>query len=279
MTGLRLRLSKHTGFSFVQVDRKWAFGYTQCLAWSLRQPVALELACPRKWQPRGWVNVITLTVGQRILLALALVMLLWYVVGTWYNRRLSIRTLNWLRDGLSSLGGQLHASWIASAASGARLIVDKANPPFRRLEITFLLESRELLALWLVNLLRGKRDELDIKAVIRSPQRGVVEVVSPGSQLERSLRQDSRSSWQWEDGPHGLRVAYRGRQGEALTVAVIPFVQKYGGFLRRFSCRTDKPHLVLHARLAGLSNHSPTDFFDDLTAVFAPSLDAKQQPD
>ncbi len=211
---------------------------------------------------------LSLTVGQRFLLVLALLLLLWYVIGTWYNRQRGIRTLNWLREGLGSLGGRLHASWIGSAASGGRLIIDKAGPPLRQMEVTFLLESRELLPLWLVNLVRGRRDELIIKAHLRSPRQGVVEVLLPGSQLEQTLRQDSRFSWRWEDAPHGLHVAYRGKQGEIVKAAVIPFVQNYGDFLRRFSLRKDQPHLLIHARLAGLIDHSPDKFFDDLTAVF-----------
>jgi len=220
---------------------------------------------------------LSITVGQRILLVLALVMLLWYVIGTWYNRRRGIRTLNWLREGLGSLGGQMQASWIGSAASGARLVINNAAPPFRQLETTFLLESRELLPLWLVHFLRRRRDELIIKADLHSPRKGEVEVVPRGSRLERSIRQKGRPSWQWEDGPHGLRVAYRGRQGDVLRVAVTPFLQNYGPSLRRFSLRKDRPHLLLHARLAGLVDCSPTDFFDDLAGVLAYTPDVPQQ--
>jgi hypothetical protein len=212
----------------------------------------------------------SLTPGQRILIVLAFLMILWYVIGTWYNRRQGIRALNWLREGLELLGSQLQAAWIGSAASGARIVINKANPPFRQLETIFLLESRELPPLWLVNLLRGKRDELIIKAHLRSPRRGEIEVLPAGSRLERTLRRESQPAWQWQQGPHGLHIAYRGSQGKTLSAAVIPFLQNYGPSLRRFSWRRDKPHLLLHARLAGLTDQSPIKFFNDLTAVFTP---------
>jgi hypothetical protein len=201
-------------------------------------------------------------------------MLLWYVIGTWYSRRQGIRTLNWLREGLQSLGGQLHAAWIGSAASGARVAVNKAAPPFRQLEVTFLLESRELLPLWVVNLLRGKRDELIIKAHLRSPGGGEIEVVPSGGRMERSLRQEGQSTWQWQEGPHGLRIAYRGVQGKVMMGAVSPFLQSYGLSLRRFSWRRAKPHVLLHIHLAGLTDRPATDFFNGLAAVFARSPDA-----
>jgi hypothetical protein len=195
-------------------------------------------------------------------------MVLWYVVGTWYSRRKGIRTLNWLRDGLPFLGGQLQATWIGSAASGARVTIIKANPPFRQLEAAFLLESRELLPVWLVNLLRGRRDELIIKAELRSLRRAEMHAVPAGSRMERSLRRDTQSSWQWREGPHGLRIAYRGTQGKALSKDVSPFLQSYGLSVRRLSWERGKPHLLLQIRLTGLTDRMSVDFFDDLTAVF-----------
>lgn len=224
------------------------------------------------------MTALSLTVGQRILFVLALLLLLWYVIGTSYNRRRGIRTLNWLCEGLDSLGGQVQASWIGSAATGARLVINNAAPPFRQLEVTFLLESRELLPLWLVNLLRGRRDQLIIKAHLHLPRKDEMEVVPHGSRLEQSLRHEDRPSWQWEEGgPYSLRIAYRGGQRDVLMAAVIPFLQSYGPFLHRFSWRKDKPHLLLQARLAGLVDCSPTDFFDDLARVLAHSPDVPQQ--
>jgi len=208
---------------------------------------------------------------QQIIVGLVIVMAVWYVVGTWYNRRRGIRTLTWLREGLRSLGGQLEMAWIGSAASGARAAVRKPEPPFREVNAVFLLESRELLPLWLANRLRGKRDELIIKAQLRSTRRGELEVLPAGSRVERSLRQDSQSPWQWEEGPHGLRIGYRGSQGKALQAAILPFLQDYGLYLHRFSWRRSKPHLLLHTRLAGLTDRPAPDFFRDLVTAIAQS--------
>jgi hypothetical protein len=208
------------------------------------------------------------TTSQRVLIVIALVMLLWYVIGTWYSRRRGIRTLEWLREGLQLLGGQLQAAWIGSAASGARVAVNKANPPYQHLETTFILESREILPLWLVNLIRGKRDELIIKAHLRSPRRGEIEVVPSGSRLERSLRKEGQAAWRWQEGPHGLCLAHRGTQDETLITVVLSFLESYGCWLRRFSYRRDKPHLLLRIHLAGLVDRPSIDFFGDLTAMF-----------
>lgn len=211
------------------------------------------------------------SVGQRILIVLSLIMLLWYVAGSQYNRRQSIRALNWLREGLALLGGEVQAAWIGSATTGAKVAVQKPAPPFRQLEVTFLLESREWLPLWLLNLVRGRRDDLTIKAELRSSGQGEIQVVPAGSRLERSLREDGQPVWDWRVGPHSLRIAYRGKQAEALSTALMPFLQDYGFFVRHLAWRREKPHFILHLRLAGLTGCSPVDFFNDLRTAFVHS--------
>ena len=206
--------------------------------------------------------------AQRIVIAIAILMALWYIGGTWYNRRRGIRTLTWLRGGLQKLGGRLEMAWIGSAASGARAVVSKANPPFRQVEAIFLLESREVLPIWLFNRLRGRRDELIIKAQLRSPRQGEIEVVPAGSRLERSLRREEQAPWEWEEGPHGLRIARRGSQGKALGQAVGAFLQDYGPSLYRLSWRRSKPHLLLHIRLSELTARPADEFFNDLRTIF-----------
>ncbi len=209
--------------------------------------------------------------AQRVIWAIAILMALWYVGGTWYNRRRGIRTLTWLREGLQRLGGRLEMVWIGSAASGAKAMVSKANPPFRHLEAIFLLESREILPLWAINRLRGRRDELIIRAQLRSSRRGEIEVVPAGSRLERSLRREEQPPWEWEEGPHGLRIARRGSQGKALSQAIGAFLQDYGTSLYRLSWRRSKPHLLLHLRLSGLTERPASDLFSALrTALTHP---------
>jgi hypothetical protein len=205
---------------------------------------------------------------RQIVMGLVIVLAVWYVVGTWYNRRRGIRTLTWLRDGLASLGGRVEMSWIGSAASGAKAALNKPNPPFRQLNAVFLLESRELLPLWLANRLRGKRGELILKADFRAHRQGDVEVVPRGGRLERALRREETPAWQWEAGPHDLSIAYRGPQGKSLSTSTLSFLEDYGPYLYRFSWRRDRPNLLLHMRLAGLTDRAAPDVFDALARVF-----------
>lgn len=51
------------------------------------------------------------------------------------------------------LGGKREASWIGSPALGARSVVTRANSPFRKLELIFLLANPEIPLLWLLEVL------------------------------------------------------------------------------------------------------------------------------
>ena len=114
--------------------------------------------------------------GLAAIIGLCVILALWYGVGYLYNRQRGQRLFHWLEQGLDVLGGERESGWIGSPASGARVNILHAAPPFRRLEITLLLENREVPLLWLFDRLRGRRDRLIIKATLRSLRRGEIEI-------------------------------------------------------------------------------------------------------
>lgn len=81
--------------------------------------------------------------GNILVIGLCVFLALWYGGGYLYNRRRGQRLFRWLETGLDVLGEERKAGWIGSPASGARVNVIHAAPPFRRLEITLLLENRK----------------------------------------------------------------------------------------------------------------------------------------
>jgi hypothetical protein len=199
---------------------------------------------------------------EYIVMGLGLFFLAWYFVAIVYNRRLGLRTYRWLQTGLDTLGNrkQIRASWIGSSGSGARISLQSARPPFQRLELIYLLESRELAPLWLIELMRGKRDQLIFRGTLRQPQPGELEVLPAGDRLLQRLRRDVSLGWSFADAPHRLVLA----QKDATTQQVewiTPFLEKYGPNLRRFSWGPQDPHLLIILRLAGLPD-------DDAAALF-----------
>jgi len=201
-------------------------------------------------------------------IGLCVVLALWYGGGYLYNRRRGQRLFRWLEAGLDVLGGERETGWLGSPASGARVNVIHALPPFRRLEVTLLLENREALPLWLFDHLRGKRDWLIIKATLRSPRRGEVEVVPAQGQTARTLHKEQAEPWTWQERPDGLAVALRGPGTQAQVARLEHWLETYAQHLRRFSWRKDDPHVQLQATVGGLLATSSQIFLTDLqTAV------------
>jgi hypothetical protein len=201
--------------------------------------------------------------GVIAVIGLCVFLALWYGGGHLYNRRRGQRLFRWLEAGLDVLEGETETGWIGSPASGARINVLHAAPPFRRLELTLLLENREVPLLWLFDRLRGNRDRLIIKATLRSPRRGEVEI---GSARRRSARRREQP-WAWQEEPHGLAAAYQGTGAQQQVAALEPWLQTYGAHLNRFVWHKRDPHVHVEIRVAGLLAASSETFLADLQAA------------
>lgn len=201
-------------------------------------------------------------------IGLCILLALWYGGGYLYNRRRGQRLFRWLETGLDVLGGEREAGWIGSSASGARVNVIHATPPFRRLEITLLLENREIPLLWLLDRLRGKQDRLIIRATLRSPRQGEVEIVPVNGKIAEGLRREQDQPWMWQRGSGGLGVAYRGTGAQRQVTALKSWLENHGAHLHRFSWRKADPHVQLQIGAAGLLATSSSTFLAGLqTAV------------
>ena len=205
------------------------------------------------------------------IIGLCVFLALWYGGGYLYNRRRGQRLFRWLETGLDVLEGERETGWIGSPASGARVNVTRAAAPFRRLEITLLLENREVPLLWLLDHLRSRRDRLIIRATLRSPRRGEVEVspVRRGvlSLPKGKIARRQEQSWTRQEGPHGLTIAHQGPGAQRQVAALQPWLETYGAYLHRFVWHKTDPHVQLQMNVAGLLATSSETFLADLQAA------------
>jgi len=201
--------------------------------------------------------------GTAVVVGLCVFLVLWYGGAHLYNRRRGRRLFRWLETGLDVLGGQREAGWIGSSASGARVNVTHARLPFRRLEITLLLARREVPLLWLFDHLRGRRDGLIIKATLRSPRRGEVEVRPTRGIVGLGQEQP----WAFEEGPRGFTVAYRGPGAQQQVAGLKPWLGVYGSHLQRFSWQRHDPHIQLQVNVAEVLATPSERFLADLRAA------------
>lgn len=168
---------------------------------------------------------------------------LWYLVASFYNRRRGIATYRWLRDGLRVLGDKYEGRWLGSASSGARLSIPKADSPFRRVEVLFLLESRELLPLWLFDILRDKRDQVIFKATTRAAWQTELEIAPSSSTIARRIRSRIDNTWTVSELGR-LLVASRGRDATSTLERLGPVLESYGAQVRHLSWSMSRPNLI-----------------------------------
>lgn len=206
---------------------------------------------------------------ENIVVAIGIFLALWYVAFSMFNRRRGVAVYRWLQVGMERLQGSVSGKWLGSSGSGARLMVDNAADPFRKIEIIYLLASRELLPLFLVNLLRGKRDQLILKVTTRHNPHCELELVRSKSGLARQMRAEASRPWTTEEGEDGLLTGLRGPKADTLRSAIQPFREKYGPLLRQVSWGTKAPHLIVVLSLSGLTEvvDDAATLFDDLAAA------------
>lgn len=196
--------------------------------------------------------------GTMAVIAVSVFLVVWYAVAHIYNLRRGRRLRQWLEAGLDDLGGKRETGWIGSPASGARFTLRGAKAPFKRMEITLLLENREIPILWLLDYLRDRRDRLIMRATLRTPRRGRVQVRS------KVPSEPKAGSSMWKQGPHGLMVAYQGPNGDQMAAALDSWLRTYGSQIQRLHWSKHDPHVTLQLRIAGLLETKAETLLSDL---------------
>jgi len=199
--------------------------------------------------------------GQWIAIILSAVLGVWFVIGSMINRRRGVDTYKWLKQGLETLGKVTEGRWIGSSGSGARLIVGEAKKPFKRIEVVFLLDSREIMPLWLFNLVRGKQDEMILKANLRSRPTQEIEAVR---QRGWNFPRTGAASNDLGMSPAGFRLNRRGPSSEGELARVRAFLEQYQESVRSLSLQKKEPHLILRINLPGLRSETADIFFKEL---------------
>ena len=197
-----------------------------------------------------------------------------YLAGTWLNRRRSKSLGFWLQSGLGVLRSPLAANrtqwkWMKTMSAGAQVTVQDAQRPFRQLEVTYLLLTREFAPLWGIELLRGKRDTLIIRGDLRSKPPAEFEVVPVRGKLRDTLDANAGDRpWQWKEMPAGLGLAVLDHtSGDEPAARVGAFLQRYGPYIQRLSLRDRRPNLILFARLTGIEQSPATEFLEAVRNV------------
>lgn len=212
-------------------------------------------------------------IATQAVIAFGVLLIIWYVVGWQMNRRRGGRLLEWIIQGLRAFGGQITVSRLGT--SGFQVSVRKAQTPFKRVETTILLQPREILLLWIFNLLRGRTDYLVFKGTLRASPRGGVEVIKKRERLTRRvLKGLDEKTWTRQETASGLVIACRGEKGQQQADAISHLVEELSPRLLRLSLSKKAPHLLVSLSLAGIDEQSALlllSSLQDLAQVVTPS--------
>lgn len=202
-----------------------------------------------------------LDLGQWIVIALCAILFIWYFIGSSINRRRGLATYRWLRRSLEPLGEITDVRWLGSSSSGAQLVVKHAAKPFRRVEVVFVLETREILPYWIVTHLWGKRDEISINASLRkAPFTDVKVWQKQDREYKQFLLGDQNVEYKLIQSDEGFQIAVSSHAEDQELVRIREFMLELGDVVKQISLQPDPPHLMIKAKLKPLLDISPQVF-------------------
>jgi hypothetical protein len=199
-----------------------------------------------------------------LIVGFILVLVFLYGFGALINRQRSQATLRWLIVGAKRVGKPGMIRWRGRMQSAGRLDVTDLRPPYRSLELIFVLEKRDNLPVWAFKHLRGQRDELFVRADLRSLPDPEIEAGPQGSRSVQNRLADPDGGYQKKEDSGAFDIAWRGKANNSSLVRVQKFLEKYPQANARISFGQESPHLALRIYLGGILRQSPEQFFDDL---------------
>ncbi len=192
---------------------------------------------------------------------------LWYVLGSRANRRVGWGLLKWLREGTWAYGERAQTNWLGISNFWFR--IDPAKRPYRRFQVTVLLEPRDM-AFWglFARVFLNRRDLFVLRADLRNPPRNELEVfdrmVNVPAETRRRIREEG---WVVRKLPKlGLTAASPDDPG-SLPDQLVAHVTPYTGRVWRLALRRTAPHLVLVCHFPDPVRTAPAEFFGAIERV------------
>lgn len=180
------------------------------------------------------------------MIALVLIVLLWFAVGIQWNIRRGNALLRWLQGGLPLLGTRTTLRWLGSSV--VELKITEPSPPFLDAEVLVVLEPRDVGPLWGWSRLHGRRDFLILRARLQQPPRFEVEAGDRRSWTGRdALQRLAGSEWQQADwGDANIQIAHSGGRASQIARRLWTDFQGTSKGIWRLSVRRAHPHVEVH---------------------------------
>ena len=174
----------------------------------------------------------------------AVAVVAWFAVGTIWDVHLGREQMRWMQGGLGVLGGRTTVRWLGSTV--VEMVLSDAKSPFATVTLVIFLEPRDL-PWWPIARIRGRRDTLIIRGVLRRAPAVELEALDPGSWSGRDALPRVPREWLVRDG----KIVVHGESSLALerADALIARAQGAGMQAARLSVRRAEPQFQLHVLL------------------------------
>jgi hypothetical protein len=201
----------------------------------------------------------------------AVAVVAWFAAGTIWNVRLGREMLRWMQSGLSVMGQRTTVRWLGSSV--VEMVIRDAKAPYSAAAVLVFLEPRDL-PWWPVSRLRGRRDTLIVRGVLRRSPAVEFEALDPKSWSARDARSRIPADWRVRDGEpaSGMTVHYADPAALARVDAMLSRAQHAGLAIRRLSLRRTEPNLQIHVPLPDRGQPA-REFFEAVRALAELALD------
>jgi len=193
---------------------------------------------------------------------LAIAVVAWFAAGTIWNVRAGRELLRWMQGGLPLLGERTTVRWLGSTV--VELAINQGKAQFAKVTVVIFLEPRDL-PWWPLSRLRGRRDTLIIRGVLRRAPSFEFETLDPASWSARDALPRIPRDWLEAAAPGGVVVHHAGAAALGHAYALLEIAQRAGMKVRRLSVRRTEPNFQLHVPLP--RRQSARDFFQAVQAL------------
>ncbi len=189
-----------------------------------------------------------MSLNLALFIAVVILVVGWFAVGTHTNVRKGEAALRWLQDGLPLAGDKTTLRWLGSSV--VELNIQHARPPFRQAEALLVLEPRDVAPLWWIARLRGRRDLFVFRASLNRRPRVEIEAHDPRAWTLGAP--GKHEGWENVTAPAPL-MAQASQPRSASDV--LTSIALDGCPPVRVTVRATEPHLEIQWRLPQICRH------------------------
>jgi hypothetical protein len=195
----------------------------------------------------------------------AVAVVAWFAAGTIWNIRKGRELMRWMQDGLPLLGTRSTVRWLGSSV--VEMAIRDGRAPFASATVVIFLEPRDMPWIWPFARIRGRRDMLIIRGVLREPPVTEFEALDPASWSGHEVRRRIPPDWPVAQAGRGLVVHHATDAALARASAFLKQAQDAGLVVARLSVRRPEPNIQVHVAIPDRKRQRAHGFFETVRSL------------